>query len=60
MDRRTLLALFQLRRPSPALEADARELPPDVVYAAAREMRGRIEAALAASRVDTPLLRSRR
>jgi hypothetical protein len=58
MDRRSLLALFNLRgRASPAgtLAARWREPAPDAVYRAAREIRGRIDAALAASRADTPI-----
>lgn len=57
MDRRTLLALFNLGRPPTAvatLAAKAAEPSPDAVYAAARALRRRIDVALAASRADPP------
>jgi hypothetical protein len=58
MDRRTLLALFT---PGPAAAASLGQVPEAVaVYEAARATRKRIDAALAASRIDTPSLRSRR
>jgi hypothetical protein len=56
MNRRTLLALFNVR-PHPTATAGARgarKLPPDVVYEAAQVIRSRIDAALAASRLDIP------
>ena len=57
MDRRKLLALFNLGRPSTgiaAVAAKGTEPSPDAVYEAARALRGRIDAALAASRVEIP------
>ena len=58
MDRSTLLALFG-RRPGPkgVLVAVGAAAPrsPDAVYQAARATRVRINAALAASRLDLPV-----
>lgn len=59
MDRRSLLALFHIhRRRGAALtfaaQSVAREPAADAVYEEARAIRGRIDAALAASRLDPP------
>ena len=55
MDRRSLLALFNAyRRPAAQMAAAAQEPPADAVYETARVIRGRIDAALAASRTETP------
>jgi hypothetical protein len=58
MDRRSLLALFT-RRPVAAIGVGP-EPEAIVVYEAARAIRQRIDLALAASRLDTPTLRTRR
>ena len=55
MNRRSLLALFNFSsHPATiAVPLRAHKLAPDIVYAAAQVIRGRIDAALAASRLDT-------
>ena len=54
MDRRSLLALFNPKARAAASGNAGREPQPDAVYEAARLIRGRIDAALAASRLEDP------
>ena len=57
MDRSKLLALFGRRPAQRAVLAAADPVvprSPEAVYQAARVIRGRIDAALAASRIDAP------
>ena len=56
---RSLRALFKAPRPAVAAPASVGERYPDSVYEAARVIRGRIDAALAASRGEDPQKRSR-
>ena len=55
MDRRSLLALFKRRPRLAAVALGQNELPPDEIYQAARKIRGRIDAALATSRLHALL-----
>ena len=62
MDRRSLLALFNPKARAEAIATGTSSLepPPDAVYEAARLIRGRIDAALAASRLEDPPARAPR